>query len=421
MSASLDRAMVLLQQSRPELAEKELRGLLAENPNDPFAHAFLGLCLQELNRLPEATEEAQEAIRIAPDLPLGHLVMGQILLLRNRVKEAEVACEEAIRLDPGNANAWALMANIRLQRRDWAEALDAAERGLEIDPENVQCNNLRAMALVNLGRRDEAGQTIDAALSRDPDNAVTHANRGWTLLNESDPGQALHHFREALRLDPELDWARAGIVEALKARNPIYRVMLGYFLWMAKKSRGIQVIVILTLIFGRRIISSIGQRYPEWAPVTTALLIGLFAFVVLSWISVPLFNLLLRLDRFGRHALSREQVIGSNWLGGALVAMVVCALASFPLNEPRLLMAAIQLFLLLLPLAGTLQSSPGWPRRAMALLTLGLFVIGPGTNIASIALAIPGEIISSMEDYFLIGVIASTWIGVVIGQVTPRR
>jgi len=103
-----------------------------------------------------------------------------------------------------------------------------------LDPEHAGCLNLRAMAEVKLGRKAQAAATIEAALARDPENAGTHANRGWTYLEESDPGRALEHFREALRLDPENEWAREGMVEALKARHGVYRLVLRCFLWMQK-------------------------------------------------------------------------------------------------------------------------------------------------------------------------------------------
>ena len=47
---------------------------------------------------------------------------------------------------------------------------------------------------------------------------------------------ALEHFREALRLNPSPEWARAGLVEALKARYPS-AASLRYFLWMSTLSR----------------------------------------------------------------------------------------------------------------------------------------------------------------------------------------
>ncbi len=51
-------------------------------------------------------------------------------------------------------------------------------------------------------------QTLGSALANDPENALTHANQGWALLHRGDHERALEHFREALRIDPELEWAR---------------------------------------------------------------------------------------------------------------------------------------------------------------------------------------------------------------------
>jgi tetratricopeptide (TPR) repeat protein len=226
MAEHFHRGMVLYQQSRYDLAEKELRRALGDEPENPMAHAVLALCLAERDQNDEAVSQAEEAISLAPDLAFCHFALAKIHYDADRLREALQAIEEAIALDPEDADYFALKAGIRLNQRDWAAALKAAEEGLTIDAEHVQCTNLRAIALVKLGRKKEAGATIDAALARDPDNAITHANQGWTLLERSEHTRAMEHFREALRLDPELDWARAGIVEALKAKHLVYRMML---------------------------------------------------------------------------------------------------------------------------------------------------------------------------------------------------
>jgi len=429
MSARLDRAMILLRQSRPELAENELRAALGEEPNDAVAHAFLSLCLLELKRYDEATSEAAEAIRLAPDFPFAHAALARVMFERNRLQRADEAISEAIRLDPSDPSHRSLKAAIRMNQRRWSEALQAAEEGLALDAEHVECNNLRAMALVKLGRRDEAGLTIEGALARDPDNAVTHANRGWSLLDQGDPRQAQEHFREALRLDPQLEWARFGIVEALKARNPIYRMMLQYFLWMSKLSRSVQIGVLLAWIFGRRALASVGAANPGLRPITSFLLIATFVFLIMTWVSVPLFNLLLRLDRFGRLALSREQIVGSNWLGACLLAVFASLGASLATGSGAAWLLTIQFFLLLLPLGGAIMCPAGWPKRVMIGVTALLLLCGPGTMLLSgLAESVNAdprlglrELASGGTRVFIPGVVLSTWLGVILAQVDPRK
>src|SRR5262249_51238586 len=153
---------------------------------------------------------------------------------RQRDEEARAAILEAIRLDPYQAAYFGILASLEMQRSRWREALAAADQGLAIDPEHTLCTNLRAQALVKLGDRAAAAATMGEALARRPDDAYTHANQGWAMLHAGQPQQALEHFREALRLDPGMEWARAGVVEALQARNFVYRWMLAWFLWMSR-------------------------------------------------------------------------------------------------------------------------------------------------------------------------------------------
>jgi len=219
VNSHLERGLLLYQQDRHELAGEQLRLALAQEPDDAHAHALLALCLAEGEQFAEATDEARQAIVLAPDYDFAHFAAARVAYARDQYEDALQAVQEAIRLDPSVADYRALLAGIHLDQRRWREGLAAAEAGLEQDPEHIGCANLRAMALVKLGRRTEAGQAIDTALARNPDSAFTHANQGWTFLEANDPQKALEHFREALRLDPENEWARQGIVEALKARH----------------------------------------------------------------------------------------------------------------------------------------------------------------------------------------------------------
>src|SRR5512133_875707 len=331
MNVNTQRALLLFDQSRHELAEAELRQGLAADPQDASAHALLGMCLAKREELKQASEEAQQAIHLAPDAPFAHYASASIYQDRHRNVEALAAIQEALRLDPTEPDFLALLASIHAGEKRWAEALAAAEQGVRLDSEHVGCANLRAFTLVKLGRKTEAGQTIESALARNPQDALTHANQGWALLEQNQPQKALEHFRESLRLDPENEWARQGIVEALKARYFIYALMLRYFLWMSRLSSGAQWGIILGGYFGYRLSRALSSSYPNIAPLLLPVQIAYLGFVLLTWTADPVFNLLLRLNRFGRLALSREQIVASNWIGGCLLVAVL-ALLGYALN-----------------------------------------------------------------------------------------
>jgi len=376
MNAHLQRAILLMQQSRTELAEQELRLALAEDPNEARAHGLLAVCLAEREAFREALAEAGQAVHLAPDDPFTHYTLAGVLDHSNRLQEAEQAIQEAIRLDPTDADYFARLAGIRFEQRQWSGTLQAAETGLQFDPEHTQCINLRAMALVKLGKQDEAGAALETALQRDPENAVTHANQGWRLLEQGEHQKALEHFREALRIDPELDFARQGIVESLKARYFIYRIMLGYFLWMAKLSERSQWLVIIGGYIAYRVLRSVARSNPELQPWIMPLLILYAVFAIMTWIASPLFNLLLRLNRFGRLALSREQIVTSNWVGLCVAGALVSLVLYFTVHADGALVSALVCGLLIPPLSTIYQCDPGWPRTTTVAITIVLAVAG---------------------------------------------
>jgi tetratricopeptide (TPR) repeat protein len=323
MSAHLERAQLLLAQSRPADAEREAMLALSTQPDNPQALALLALSRIEQDKRDTALEAARAAVGLAADVPYFHYVHAAVLHRMDREEEAFRAVQEALRLDPHDADNFSLLASIELGRRRWPAALEAAEQALALNPEHVGATNLRAMALVRLGRKEEAMTTVDYALHRAPEDAFSHANQGWNCLHQNDPKKAQEHFKEALRLQPDLEYAREGMLEALKARNPVYRGMLAYFLWMGRQSVKFQWLFILGIYFSSSLTRSLAASQPHlkwlWAP----LIFLFYAFVYLSWTAQPLFNLLLRFDRFGRHVLSDDQRQATTWFGGVFFLMVI--------------------------------------------------------------------------------------------------
>lgn len=394
----LARAEILLQQSRHDLAEEHLRLALVENPELAIAHAWLALCHTKAERYTEATREAQQAIGLDPEEPYHHYVLACVYTDRHMPREAMAAVNEALRLDPGRPQFWGLLAALHLDQKRHREALAAAEKGLEIDPEDVMCLNARAAALRGLGRKEAAVDVMQAALARDPEDAQSHANLGWTLLHQGKPRQAMEHFREALRLRPDMDSARAGIVEAMKARWLIYRVFLAYFLFMSRLSGRAQWGIMLGGYFGHQLLRQAARSAPALQPWVLPITIAYVAFALGTWLSVPLFNLLLRTSRFGRLALSREQTIAANALGIVILLPAIAAGIGWGMNVEAAKLATWLWLALIAPVAAAGLCRAGLPRRLMAgycvLLAVGsLMLLGaeyfggkPVRGLASLAL-----------------------------------
>lgn len=411
----VERGYQLYAQARFDLAEDALRLALSADPDDAYAHALLALCLEGQDQYEKAADEARRAVGLDPSEPLGHYALGRAAQALGRYEEAVASSREAIRLDPESPQKRWLLGSLLLDLGEAREALDMAEEGLRLDSEHSSCNNLRALALVHLGRDEEAVESTAAALARNPENPHTHAARGWALIRTSPPA-ALEHFREALRLDPSNEPARAGLVESLKSRNRIYHAFLRYSLRMDRLSVRARWAVLLGLVFAYQMVQTATRSDPRLTYLAVPVLVLWCVFVLLTWIARPVFNLILRGDRAGRHALTGEAILETNLVGSALLlALLLLAAAVFAGFDSPFPVAALGAGALTIPIAGTFNCASGRPRSAMAAVT-GVTAM---TGIVALTLALTGrgnEVVSAL--YFL-GVAASSWLSNVLDSKPP--
>lgn len=304
MSACLERAVILIEQSRYELANRELRQQLAIDPNNPYTHALLSICLVERQQDREAIEEAQLAVYLAPDLSDTHYTLGKVLYIQSQFDKAKIAVEEAIRLESEVAEYFALLSAIDLAQGDRTNALFSAERGLSLEPEHLYCLNLRAMALAQLNRYHEAQNTLKIAVAKDPEDATSYTTLGWTFLYSGNFDAALKCFRDALRLNPEQERARKGIIEAFKARYLLYRVIFKFELWLSKLNWSIRLCVFFSIFL---------------ISLFKVLFLLFLVLILLLEIAKPVFTLILRFDLDARLTLSQTEIAVSNWSGLAIL------------------------------------------------------------------------------------------------------
>ncbi len=219
----VQRARALLEMRRPAEAERELRGLLAEEPQHAAGHALLALALVEQHRVDEAVAESHEAVRLAPDTWFPHYIAGQVHNRARRPDEAIAAARAALALSPEWAPIWELLARAHLLKGEWPLVAGAARQGLALEPESSDLMSLLSLAHTRLGQAREAGDTAARAVALAPESATAHLVYGRAALASGDPRTAADAFREVLRLDPGYGQARDLLVTALKERNPLYR------------------------------------------------------------------------------------------------------------------------------------------------------------------------------------------------------
>ena len=383
MGAHYQRACLLFNQGRYELAERELREELAENPHSGRAHAFLGRCLAQQKRWTEALAEGEEAVGLAPQLAYTHYMLGLTYGDCDRLKEAEAALREALRLHSRNVACLISLSWIQFRRGDRRGALATTEQGLAIDPMHSGCLSHRGMYQRVLRNWRGAEETLRESLRLDPENGHAHANMAWALYfkacakggsgiwerhGQSALYKSLQHCQEALRLDPSSEFARTTAAAVLLVRPRCIICPFGLLAGLV----GL-LILLLTVGTGGLRANPPADALPLDFPASVVpVLLGLLT-VALS--GGP-FYLLMRRTRLGEAVLLPGQRRAANvtaaWLGVTIVAFIV-ALFAVPLTAPAVLFIGLAL---IGPMTVACRSPSGSARKLMTAYCVLLAAVG---------------------------------------------
>jgi len=401
----LSKVEILIQQKKFGAAEKLLSDLLTEDSNNIYVLSLLAEVYLQQDQFEKANKIIENAIGISPDSPHLFYIKSRIAIQQDQLNEAEHHINQAIELDPYDADYFALLANIKLGRKQFEEALETANRALEIDAENLLALNTRSTALNKLNRSEESFETIQGALREDPNNAYTHANYGWGLLEKGDHKKAIEHFKEALSNDPNFNYAQVGMLEALKATNPIYRMFLKYSFFMGNLTAKYQWGVIIGFYLGIKVLRTVAKNIEALQPYLMPLIVTLALIAFSTWVMAPLSNLFLRFNKYGQLLLDKKEKMSSNFVAISLGLFLVGLLLYFVWSDEKMLTITVFGFAMMLPL-GTMFS-PSKNKYVLMTYTIVLALVG----LMSIGLTfMTGKMFNLMTVVFVLGFVAFQWL-----------
>ena len=294
---ALARAEMILDLGRAREAESILRDLLASNPNDPEVLYALTRAVNQQQHYVDARDLALRGLHEAPEhlglllsLSVAHGGLGDFGPALQAIRSAfQVAPDH-----PGvhRQEGWLLLADGRPQ-----EALAALDRAQQLDPQDSNTVTLLAAASLDLRDYPATEDAVIRALSLDPNNAEAHRIKGVLALVRGRGASAVDSHRSALRLSPTNADFREGMAAALKARNPLYGLLLRYGHWLGGLPNGTRWFVLLAPLLLIQVLRPVDE---PWAMVVMGLVI---AFVILSWVLEPLQNAILMCSTYSRNLL----------------------------------------------------------------------------------------------------------------------
>jgi tetratricopeptide (TPR) repeat protein len=348
-SPNLERGIQLFEIGRYQDAIPYFQTALTEDSNNSSAKYFLAQSFFLTKDIEKALNLTLSLRSEIPNSANVYFLLSQIYLSQDNLKESEENIDKAIEINPYDEHAFGQKAYILISKKNFEDALNFANEGLAINPKSNFCLNARTTALTKLDKKEEAKSSIENLLEDDPEDAHSHANVGWSYLEHNDTKKALTHFKEALSLDPNLDFARSGMVTAIKSKNKIYNLYLRYSFWISKQSGKNQWIFIIGIFIVYKL-SAKAITASGYTSLLIPLIIVYLLFALGTWIMEPLSNMLLMLDKYGKYLLNKKEKLSGQIFFGLLIGALVTFLCNLATQNDYFTILSLACLAAVLPL-----------------------------------------------------------------------
>jgi tetratricopeptide (TPR) repeat protein len=268
------------------------------------------------------------AISLEPNESYYFGLKGWFYVCLQKFNPALRAAFQGLGLNPTCRQSLNALANAHTKLGQWQRAETACLRILELDSDDAAALNLLAQALRHQGRWKESREVVNRLLAQQPNDAFGHANAGYGALAAGDHLRANEHFLEALRMAPDFDLARVGLLASLRARIWIIRWNLRIISLLHRPGTFLNVsLAVFGFLAGMVLLSYAATaldkiRLHMGTFVFGALFAALLIYVFCSVLIYILGDFFLLFDPLGRHAMTREEKIKVCMPGAVIVALI---------------------------------------------------------------------------------------------------
>lgn len=391
-SQNHQRGVQLFELGRFNEAIPYLQQAITESVYNYASNYYLALCFFNIEAYDKSTTILNKLLQETPNEANLFFLKGQIAARLDKSAEALQLVNQSIELNPYEADYFGFKGALLMDAKKFEPALHFVNEGLQLDPKNTACLNIRARLLTKLNRKEEAEETVEHILFDNAEDDYAHANVGWVALENGDTKKALHHFKQALQINPNMQYAREGMVTALKSKNFIYKWYLKYAFWMSNKSSQNQWMFIIGLYVAYRL-GVMLLKASDMTFLIIPLVVVYLVFVLGGWIMESLSNTILLLDSYGKYLLQENEKYSGYTFGGLTLAGIVAVAFYFILGNPIYMLWGTAFFCALLPLPGSFLREKKRARiigllYGIAMICVGLFGIFFTSDVITIGIVV---------------------------------
>jgi predicted TPR repeat methyltransferase len=178
----LQKIQHLIQTGKLTEAAERLNAAMKATPADARVYLMGSRLAEAAGNAKGAEEGARKAVEQAPEWPVAVTELALLLARQNKLREAIDYAEQAVRLDGNDPQLMARVTDIAHRAQHFELALKWLRRSAELVPGDANVQLHMARDLRHLGRHDEAMAIYDKLFEMAPDNAMVLMGRAQTAL-----------------------------------------------------------------------------------------------------------------------------------------------------------------------------------------------------------------------------------------------
>ena len=203
-----ERALILIDASKVDAAETELRKVVALQPNFYDAERVLGRVLldragTDRAKVDEALVHLQAAFRIYPDDLATGMAISQIYLASGRPAEAEKVLASMLERAPDQRGLNYSYAQVLTKLGRGAESQKYLERAVEVDPTFGMAIQQLVEIYQSTNQWQRAAEVLQPLINDDPTNLDFQRQQAYFYLRAVQPEKARSRFAALLAADPK--------------------------------------------------------------------------------------------------------------------------------------------------------------------------------------------------------------------------
>ena len=173
-------------------------------PNHEFSWTVLGLIFEQTNRLSDALNSSQNAVKLEPKKYQTHFNLGVVFQRLNKFKEAEASYFNSIALKHDYSKAHFNLGIINQKNGKLKEAEASYSQAISFKPDYIEAFNNRSVVLSKLGKNEDSQVSSRQAIILNPYYPEAHNNLGIALQELGKLKEAEESYCQAIILNPKI-------------------------------------------------------------------------------------------------------------------------------------------------------------------------------------------------------------------------